>query len=152
MKSNRQKTKDRVAESAKKLRLIATLTGAFDRATLLTLGIDDKGAKPVTKENRMRALIVRAKNRGCSKYVIARQYAANGELAAFRIFTDMDMATAEEVCRRWDLGPYEVSSVDTQKIDLYEIGLFSANSIPKHRFLFSPSEGIWDTPETRPSL
>lgn len=149
MKSDRTRAKERAAANAKKMRLVATLTGTFDRATLLTLGFGDETIAPGTKEAKMRALIIRAKNRGCEKYIVAREYAKNGDLAAFRIFVDLDPEAGEDICKRWDLGPYDVRSVSTQDIELYQSGLFAANEIPKHRFLFVPSSGIWDKPKAR---
>lgn len=145
MKNNQKSPQEQAAAQCKKMRFITTVTGAFgdQNATLLILRFSDDKTLSGTKETRMRALIARAKKRGCERYVIARAYGDTGELNAFYIYTDLDVAEGEDVCRRWDLGSYEVQNVDDVFASAFQSRIWEQNTIPKNRFLFSPCVGIW---------
>ena len=145
MKNNQKSPQEQAAAQCKKMRFITTVTGAFgdQNATLLILRFSDDKTLPETKETRMRALIARAKKRGCVRYVIARAYGDTGELNAFYIYTDLDVAEGEDVCRRWDLGSYEVQNVEDVFASAFQSRIWEQSTIPKNRFLFSPCAGIW---------
>lgn len=145
MISSKKSPRDQTAAQCKKMRFLTTVTGAFEngRTTLLILHFDDEKTPPKTKESCMKNLIARAKTRGCVKYVIAREYGDSGNLEAFHIYTDLDAAAAEEVCRRWDLGSHEVQAVEDVFATAYFSRIWGQNTTPKNRFLFSPCAGIW---------
>jgi len=151
MKSSKKSPREQNAAQCKKMRFMTTVTGAFEngKTTLLILRFDDAGTPPETKEAYLKNLIARAKTRGCVKYVIAREYGETGNLDAFHIYTDLDTAAGEAVCRRWNLGSYEVQAVE----DVFATALFSRiweqTTTPKNRFLFSPCAGIWEKARAR---
>ena len=145
MISSKKSPRDQNAAQCKKMRFLTTVTGAFEngKTTLLILSFDDARTPPETKEAHLKNLIARAKTRGCVKYVIAREYGETGNLDAFHIYTDLDTAAGEAVCRRWKLGTFEVQAVEDVFTTAFFSQIWGQNTTPKNRFLFSPCAGIW---------
>ncbi len=146
MNNNQKSPREQAAIQCKKMRFLTTVTGAFGdpgRATLLILRCDNEKTPPDMKEAQMKNLIARAKNRGCDRYVIAREYGESGDLIAFHIYTDLDAEDGKDVCRRWDLGSHEVQQLEDVFASAYMSRIWEQNTIPKNRFLFSPCAGIW---------
>lgn len=154
MTSSKKSPREQTAAQCKKMRFLTTVTGAFEngKTTLLILRFDDAKTPPETKETHLKNLVARAKNRGCIKYVIAREYGETGNLDAFHIYTDLDTAAGEDVCQRWDLGSYEVQAVEDVFATAFFSRILGQNTTPKNRFLFSPCAGIWTKAKAQAEL
>jgi hypothetical protein len=127
----------------RRARLVTLLTGAFKTATLVILRCN---ADVPTRErqDKMRLAIIRAKVRGCRKYLIGRKYSQGGQVEAFYLYLDIDKEAGEEICKRWSCGPYEVKTVNTHEKETFQTDLFLNNPAPWNKPIYEPCRGIWD--------